>query len=313
MNITGKTTVARHFAKFLASIDVVPNDLFVETSGSLLANEGVPGAKKIVEETLTAGGGIIFIDEAYQLTNGNTFGGAQVLDLLLTEMENHVGKVVFIFAGYGKQMENFFEHNPGLSSRVPYQLVFADYSDDELFKMFEKKVVENWQDKMQVEGGLGGLYTRIAIRRLGRGRGKDGFGNARALETLLSLVCNRQARRLAEERRAGQNPDDFLLVKEDLIGPDPSEVVTKSDAWDKLNKMIGLKAVKDSILAMFQMMKENYERELHEKEPLAVSLNRVFLGNPGTGKTTVAKLYGRVLADLGFLSNGEGTGAHFSV
>ena len=101
--------VARHYAKFLASVDVLPGDKFEEITGAKLGNDGVPGAKKIVEDTLKAGGGCIFIDEAYQLTSGHNPGGASVLDCLLVEMENHVGKLVFLLTGYNKQMEKFFD------------------------------------------------------------------------------------------------------------------------------------------------------------------------------------------------------------
>lgn len=302
----GKTTVARHYAKFLASVDVLPNDLFIETTGSRLANDGVSGVKKQVEDMLKNGGGTMFIDEAYQLTGQHNFGGGQVLDFLLAEMENNVGKMVFILAGYNKQMEMFFEHNPGLTSRVPYSLQFTDYEDAELHLMLEKLIRKRYSGRMKVTGGMYGLYMRVAVRRLGRGRGKEGFGNARELHNLLATIAARQATRLTEERRAGAIPDDFLLTKDDIIGPDPSQAVLKSVAWTKLHKLIGLGEVKQSIQALFDRIAENYKRELAEKQPVHTPLNRVFLGNPGTGKTTVAKLYGRVLADLGLLSNGEG-------
>ena len=66
---------------------------------------------------------------------------------------------------------------------------------------------------------------RIAVQRLGRGRGRDGFGNARDLENLFSRIRERQADRLSRERRQGLSPDDFAFTKEDIIGPDPSQAV----------------------------------------------------------------------------------------
>ncbi|EKM56223.1 uncharacterized protein PHACADRAFT_209697 [Phanerochaete carnosa HHB-10118-sp] len=302
---TGKTTVARHYAKFLASVDILPGVKFIETTGSRLAADGVPGIKKQIEDMLKDGGGAIFIDEAYQLTSEHNFSGGQVLDFLLAEMENNVGKIVFILAGYNKQMEKFFEHNPGLQSRVPYSLQFSDYKDPELQLMLDKHITKKYMGQMKLEGGMYGLYMRVAVRRLGRGRGKEGFGNARALQNMFTTISERQATRLTKERKMGMDPDDFLLTKEDIIGPDPSKAVLESAAWKKLYKLTGLVEVKRSIQNLFDLIAANYRRELAEKQPIQMSLNRVFLGNPGTGKTTVAKLYGQILADIGLLSNGE--------
>ncbi|EKM48078.1 uncharacterized protein PHACADRAFT_109430, partial [Phanerochaete carnosa HHB-10118-sp] len=162
---TGKTTVARHYAKFLASVGIVPGDSFIEMTGSRLAHDGVRDIKEQIEEMRDEGGGAIFVDEAYQLTEGHNFCGGPVLDFLLGEMEKSAGEIVFIFAGYSKQMEKFFEHNPGLSSRVPYSLQFKDYTDLELLYMFGKLILKKYNGQMKVEGGMFGLYMRIAIRR----------------------------------------------------------------------------------------------------------------------------------------------------
>ena len=193
--------MARLYAQFLESIQVLPGDAFLETTGSSLADEGVAGAKKLIADAKAVGGGAIFIDEAYQLVDEHQKAGAQVLNFLLAEMENQVGTLVFILAGYSKQMEKFFEHNPGLPSRVPYSLKFADYTDLELLTMLEALVEKRYSGQMKIEDGIRGLYTRIAIRRLGRGRGREGFGNARALQNMFSRVAQRQAERLEKERK----------------------------------------------------------------------------------------------------------------
>ncbi|KAL0766656.1 hypothetical protein CaCOL14_011101 [Colletotrichum acutatum] len=299
---TGKTTVARIYAKFLVSVGVIAGSRFEETSGSKLASLGVSGCQKLLDDVLNDGGGVIFIDEAYQLSSGNSPGGRAVLDLLLAEVENHTGKIVFILAGYNKQMESFFAHNPGFPSRFPISMKFDDYNDEELLKILQFQINKKYGCRMKWEDDL---HLRVACRRLGRGRGKEGFGNARAIENLLSIVSSRQANRIRKARRGGANPDDLLFTMEDLVGPEPSAALGHSKAWEKLQTLIGLGSVKESVRALVDSIQTNYVRELAEEPIIEYTLNKVFLGSPGTGKTTVAKLYAQILVDLGLLSNGE--------
>lgn len=304
---TGKTTVARLWGGFLTWIGVLPGNGFKETTGSKLANGGVSGCEKLLQELQDDGGGVLFIDEAYQLSTGNSPGGKAVLDYMLAEVENLRGKVVFVIAGYSKQMETFFAHNPGFPSRFPIEMKFHDYADEELLSILQQLVHRKFNGKMKIEGGSDGLYFRIAARRVGRGRGAEGFGNARAVENTLARIEKRQANRLRQEHRSGSGvkPDDCLFTKEDIIGPEPSATLESCESWHRLNEMIGLREVKQEVKVLLDSLATNYKRELAEEPPMVFSLNRVFLGSPGTGKTTVAKLYGEILAALGILTNGE--------
>jgi replication-associated recombination protein RarA len=294
-----------------------------ETSGAKLASLAIGkkklkgmlkklvGSKKKPDKERPSG--VLFVDEAYQLTAPHSSSeGRQSLDVILTAMENNIGRLVVIFVGYNHEMESFFEHNPGLASRIPYKLQFDDFDESELWKVLHDNILTKYNQKMMVQDGLDGLPMRVAIRRLARCGGTRGFGNARAVLNLLAQISERQAKRLAKEAKERQCTLKQLqsryleFTQEDIIGPNPTEVIRHSAAWGKLQALIGLEEVKKAAKRMKSFIETNYRRELAEEQPIEFSLNRVFYGSPGTGKTTVGKLYGQIMADLGLLSNGEG-------
>ncbi len=256
----------------------------------------------------TRRGGVLFVDEAYQLISPHASNaGKQVLDIILTEMEKSTAKWVVIFAGYKNDLEAFFAHNDGLKSRIPYVMDFQDFSETQLHSIFLGLIEKRYKGRCTIEGGPSGQYVQAAMRRLSSCRGKRGFGNARSVENLLSKICQRQAQRLLQiEDREPSEEELLFFSREDLIGPSPTNIHSSSEAWAELKTLIGLHQIKASVNAMLGMVEENYHRELRGLKPFAVSLNRVFVGSPGTGKTTVAELYGKILAEMGLLSNGDG-------
>ena len=299
---TGKTTVASMLANLYGSLALV-DDYFTKTSGSKLVYDGVNEVKNVINNLDERG--VVFIDDAHILRPDSSSTGRKVLDYIVSEMDRLQGQMIFIFAGYGKQMEAFLAHNSSLQSRIPFTIKFDDYEDVELLQILQKQLHDKFNGKMKVDKGIDGVYMRMTARRIGRGRGNPSFGNAREAENTLQRILFRQAARLEQARKSEQEADDLLLTMEDVVGPPPSTALESSKAWKSLQEMVGLKTVKESLKALVQRLQINYDRELVEKPIVECSLNKIFLGSPGTGKTTVAKHYGQIMVDIGLLSDGE--------
>jgi AAA+ superfamily predicted ATPase len=197
--------------------------------------------------------------------------------------------------------------------RIPTRIYFEDYTDDELHQILVGMLKKRC---LKVEGGFEGPTLWTFVRRIGRGRGKASYGNIRTLQTELARACLRQAKRLKQvseevtedESGTSNNCEDyFILTRVDLLGPEPSDIdIRKSSvAWKKLQAMVGLEKVKEELEELLLRAKTNYEREMQGMEPIQTSLHRVFLGPPGTGKSTIAVLYGQLLTEMGLLSSSD--------
>ena len=301
---TGKTTVARIVARIFRALGVVEKGQLVETDRSGFVG-GYMGetAKKTASLCDQALGGILFIDEAYQLcTSDSDDYGKEAVATLIKRMEDCRGRMIVIAAGYTDEMRDFLRVNSGLESRFGIKIEFADYTASELAQIFRSMCRKNgYTMSAELDAGLDGMIERLTRRR------DKTFGNARFVRQLFEDATGRQADRLAESggELAGaalttlEVADIGAAKAEDVRAPTIDEVMAELDG------LTGMKAVKDEVKKLVATCRANKLREEQGVESATMSYNFVFTGNPGTGKTTVARIMAKAFRALGILDRGH--------
>ena len=305
---TGKTTIARRYGQILAALGVLSGGHLVEVARTDLVAEHIGGtAVKTAEKFAGALGGVLFIDEAYTLcppgSSGQDFG-REAIDTLVKLMEDHRDEVVVIVAGYSPQMRAFLATNPGLASRFSKTVEFGSYTGPELVTIVER-LCHSHHYTMEFE-------TRAALEKLFDAMPRtETFGNARAARQVFEEMLGRQAYRLAADPDAAGGPLATLLP-EDLgvevartsTGVDPTHGAV-AQLMGRLDRMIGLGDVKREVAELVDLLAANRARARAGLPVPALSRHVIFAGPPGTGKTTIARLYGEILAELGVLQLGQ--------
>ncbi|MBQ0070108.1 MAG: AAA family ATPase, partial [Bacteroidales bacterium] len=192
---TGKTTVARILAEIYKNLGIIKSGHLIETDRSGLVAEyvGQTAVKtnKIIDSAID---GVLFIDEAYSLVQGeNNDFGIEAIATLLKRMEDDRDRLVVVLAGYSNEMKDFIDSNPGLQSRFNRYINFEDYSKDELKEIF-KKIIVDYEYKLSEESEktLDNVISEAVANK------DKNFGNGRYVRNLFEKTIQNQAVRLSK-------------------------------------------------------------------------------------------------------------------
>lgn len=216
---TGKTTVARLVGEIYREFGVLKKGQFVEIDGRGLIAEYVgqtaAKAKEIISEALD---GVLFIDEAYALVQGNGSSdfGPEAIATLIKMMEDHRDRLVVIIAGYAEEIEELLNSNPGLKSRFKTKIDFPDYSAEELRDIFMQFCSDkNYLLTKEAKEKAAHLFTKMAASK------SEQFGNGRSVRNMFDRCVLNHARRLSA--RVTPSRKDLQTVKQADI-PDLADV-----------------------------------------------------------------------------------------
>ena len=306
----GKTTVARLLAKAMSELGFRSNPQMVETSAQDILKLKDP-ASDFAQMFDSAKGGTLFIDEAYRFSpagaGSQPNASNQVLDFLLEAVEKPEVRstTTVILAGYRDEIEDLLAYNVGFSSRFPLEFAFEDYSEGQLRQIWCGMVKDRGMQPERKKA-CGVSISSAMAARIHEGAGTKGFGNARAVRNKLEQVITAQSQRIGTRklRKLEVSEADYkTLTALDALGPRPN--FSHCQPMRAMEAMVGLGSVKAEFQKLVSLSQQNIDREMRGDKPEQLSLHRVFYGNPGTGKTTVAKMYGALLKELGLLSKGD--------
>ena len=291
---SGKTEVARYIAGILYENSILPSPKIVEVDRSGLVSQYFGAtAEKTRRVIASAMGGVLFIDEAYALGNNSdrdiTDYGKEAIDTLVKAMEDYRGKFCVILAGYKNEMLKMLSTNPGFKSRIQFTLDFPNYSRAEL-KSITELMLKNRHYTMS-DIALERVLDITDIKR------KDAnFANAREIRNMLDQVIMCQNLRTvgSEDKELGLVDVNKYIQDSKIELPTTGTEKTILSGEEELEQLIGLSSVKRMIRKIKAYAKKNVGS-------YGFNLHMCFQGNPGTGKTEVARILSRILYSAGVL------------
>lgn len=311
---TGKTTVARLLGRIFHKMGFLSKGHIHEVDRADLVAEYIgQTAPKVKEAIDAARGGILFIDEAYSLYRSGEDSkdfGREVIEIVLKEMSDGRGDLAVFVAGYPKEMEIFLDSNPGLKSRFSHYYHFHDYTPQELEEI---ALLEFNKNKLNLMPTAKTLLSKKLVDAY-RSR-TNSFGNARFVISIVNeskmnmgirLMKNENVKELPAEMFSEITEDDIREVFEDIKKKKPNIPIDEDllkESINELNSLTGLTNVKKEINELIKLVKYYQEegKDVMNKFPL----HSVFTGNPGTGKTTVARIVAKIFKALGIIERGD--------
>ena len=294
---TGKTTMARIVADILYNMNILKTNKLVEvTRADLVAEYIGQTATKTREVIESALDGVLFIDEAYSLLGvGENDFGKEAIDELVKMMYDNRDRLVVILAGYGDEMNNVLDSNAGLKSIISNIIEFPDYTVDELMQIAQEMYSEKKYE-------LDEAATDALRSKLEAASHEEHFGNVRYVRNLMEASIRKQNSRLKKKK-------DYLPSELDIILAEDIDTQMKGKEFDLeavFNKIIGLDTVKEIIRAWKseqEIQKKRKENGLPVDE--TKTMHMMFTGNPGTGKTTMARIVADILYNMNILKTNK--------
>jgi len=311
---TGKTTIVKMLGKIYNKMGLLSKGHVHEVDRSVLVGEYIgqtaPKVKKAIED---ARGGILFIDEAYSLSRAGDDSkdfGKEVIEILLKEMSDGPGDIAIIVAGYPKEMEIFLDSNPGLKSRFNEYFHFDDYLPEELYQI----ALYAAANKQVTISEKADAFLKEQLTEAYRKRDKT-FGNARFVHSVVEEAKQNMGLRLMNsaniENLTKEDLSEITLqdLKDVFIINDKKKLslsVNDKDlqlAMAELNELTGMDNIKQELHELVKLIR--FYNEMGKDVVNKFSLHSVFIGNPGTGKTTLARIIAKIYKALGLLERGH--------
>ncbi|MCD8147678.1 MAG: AAA family ATPase [Clostridiales bacterium] len=304
---TGKTTVARIIGQLFYEMGYLESGHLVKvTRADLVAGYVGQTAIRTREKIQEAIGGVLFVDEAYSLKRedqSNADFGQEAIDTLNEAMTDDAlkGKLIMVFAGYEAEMETFINANPGLCSRV-IKLHIEDYTPEEMQQILQIQVAK-----------LGYRFSEDFTAKLPDfcenwvNSAGENWGNGREAETLSYDLHHNWENDRTAQAVTGESGEEIRILETRHL-PQKKRAYLKQEApktaIEQVRELIGFRKVKQTLADLLKLGQTARETGMYDLLD-SLSFHWVLKGNPGTGKTTVAKLMGQVYKEMGLLPRGH--------